>query len=40
MQSTGGPLELFTQFFGKLLVIVYHSFDRTVIHGYLWVAKP
>jgi len=28
-------MELFTQLFGKLLVFVYHCFDRIVIHGYL-----
>ena len=27
-------MELFTQLFGKLLVFVYHCFDRIVIHGY------
>ena len=28
-------MELFIQLFGKLLVFVYHCFDRIVIHGYL-----
>jgi len=28
-------MELFTQLFGKLLVFVYHCFDRIVINGYL-----
>jgi hypothetical protein len=28
-------MELFTQLFGHLLVLVYHCFDRIVIHGYL-----
>jgi hypothetical protein len=28
-------MELFTTLFGKLLVFVYHCFDRIVIHGYL-----
>ena len=28
-------MELFTKLFGKLLVFVYHCFDRIVIHGYL-----
>src|SRR5207244_148930 len=30
-----GPMELFTKLFGSLLVLVYHCFDRIVIHGYL-----
>jgi hypothetical protein len=29
------PMELFTQLFGRLLVFIYHCFDRIVIHGYL-----
>jgi hypothetical protein len=29
------PMELFTKLFGDLLVLVYHCFDRLVIHGYL-----
>lgn len=28
-------MELFTKLFGKLLVFVYHCFDRIVINGYL-----
>src|SRR3954451_3750239 len=28
-------MELFTRLFGNLLVLVYHCFDRIVIHGYL-----
>src|ERR1700756_1210163 len=28
-------MELFTQLFGRLLLFVYHCFDRIVIHGYL-----
>jgi hypothetical protein len=28
-------MELFTKLFGNLLVLVYHCFDRIVIHGYL-----
>jgi len=28
-------MELFAQLFGSLLVLVYHCFDRIVIHGYL-----
>ena len=28
-------MELFTKLFGRLLVLVYHCFDRVVIHGYL-----
>jgi hypothetical protein len=28
-------MEQFTKLFGKLLVFVYHCFDRIVIHGYL-----
>src|ERR1043166_721853 len=28
-------MELFTQLFGDLLTLVYHCFDRIVIHGYL-----
>ena len=28
-------MELFTKLFGGLLVLVYHCFDRIVIHGYL-----
>lgn len=28
-------MELFTRLFGSLLVLVYHCFDRIVIHGYL-----
>ena len=28
-------MELFTKLFGRLLVFVYHCFDRIVIHGYL-----
>ncbi len=28
-------MEQFTKLFGKLLVLVYHCFDRIVIHGYL-----
>src|SRR5215216_6067579 len=29
------PMELFAKLFGSLLVLVYHCFDRIVIHGYL-----
>lgn len=29
------PMELFTRLFGDLLTLVYHCFDRIVIHGYL-----
>ena len=28
-------MELFTKLFGRVLVFVYHCFDRIVIHGYL-----
>ena len=28
-------MELFTTLFGRLLVFMYHCFDRIVIHGYL-----
>ena len=28
-------MDLFTRLFGNLLVLVYHCFDRIVIHGYL-----
>lgn len=28
-------MDLFTQLFGNLLILVYHCFDRIVIHGYL-----
>ena len=28
-------MELFAKLFGSLLVLVYHCFDRIVIHGYL-----
>jgi len=28
-------MELFTRLFGNLLTLVYHCFDRIVIHGYL-----
>jgi hypothetical protein len=28
-------MELFTRLFGNVLVLVYHCFDRMVIHGYL-----
>jgi hypothetical protein len=28
-------MDVFTELFGKLLVFVYHCFDRIVIHGYL-----
>ena len=28
-------MELFLKLFGDLLVLVYHCFDRIVIHGYL-----
>src|SRR5229473_945657 len=28
-------MELFTRLFGDLLALVYHCFDRIVIHGYL-----
>jgi len=28
-------MELFTKLFGRLLVFMYHCFDRIVIHGYL-----
>jgi hypothetical protein len=28
-------MELFTRLFGDLLTLVYHCFDRIVIHGYL-----
>ncbi len=28
-------MELFAKLFGSLLVLVYHCFDRVVIHGYL-----
>jgi len=31
----GVAMELFTAVFGKLLVFVYHCFDRIVINGYL-----
>jgi len=27
------PMDLFTKLFGDLLVVVYHCFDRIVIHG-------
>ena len=29
------PMELFEKLFGKLLLFVYHCFDRIVINGYL-----
>src|SRR5256886_17294363 len=29
------PMERFTKLFGKLLLFVYHCFDRIVINGYL-----
>jgi hypothetical protein len=29
------PMELFAKLFDRLLVFVYHCFDRIVIHGYL-----
>src|SRR5437588_12648127 len=32
---SGAVMELFTKLFGDLLVLVYHCFDRIVIHGYL-----
>ncbi len=28
-------MELFTKLFGNLLILVYHCFDRIVIHSYL-----
>jgi hypothetical protein len=28
-----GMMELFTKLFGRLLVFMYHCFDRIVIHG-------
>ncbi len=28
-------MESFAKLFGRLLVFVYHCFDRVVIHGYL-----
>src|SRR5665213_2436499 len=28
-------METFTKLFGRLLIFVYHCFDRVVIHGYL-----
>jgi hypothetical protein len=28
-------MELFEKLFGKLLLFVYHCFDRIVINGYL-----
>jgi hypothetical protein len=28
-------MELFAKLFSRLLVFVYHCFDRIVIHGYL-----
>jgi hypothetical protein len=31
----GAAMALFTTLFGKLLVLVYHCFDRLVINGYL-----
>src|SRR6201984_3577848 len=31
----GPTMDAFIQLFGHLLVIVYHCFDRIVIHGYL-----
>src|ERR1700693_1447494 len=31
----GAAMELFTKLFSDLLVLVYHCFDRIVIHGYL-----
>jgi hypothetical protein len=33
--GTVDPMDLFTQLFGNLLILVYHCFDRIVIHGYL-----
>jgi len=34
-------MELFTTLFGRLVVFVYHCFDRIVIHGYLsGVSRP
>ena len=33
--GTVDPMDLFTQLFGNLLTLVYHCFDRIVIHGYL-----
>src|SRR5438477_9857577 len=35
MGVRGAVMELFTKRFGDLLVLVYHCFDRIVIHGYL-----
>src|SRR5437016_14434896 len=35
MGVRGAVMELFTKLFGDLLVLVYHCFDRIVIHGYL-----
>jgi hypothetical protein len=31
----GAAMELFTKLFSDLLVLIYHCFDRIVIHGYL-----
>jgi hypothetical protein len=34
-------MELFAKLFGSLLVLVYHCFDRIVIHGYLsGISRP
>ena len=33
-------MELFTKLFGNLLVLVYHCFDRIVIHGYRPLGDP
>src|SRR5262252_10217655 len=35
MGLRGAAMDLFTKLFGNLLVLVYHCFDRIVIHGYL-----
>src|SRR5262244_2923266 len=35
MGLRGAAMELFLKLFGDLLVLVYHCFDRIVIHGYL-----
>jgi len=34
-QTRRRPMELFAKLFDSLLVLVYHCFDRIVIHGYL-----
>src|ERR1700688_4501214 len=31
----GDSMDVFTRLFGDLLTLVYHCFDRIVIHGYL-----